>query len=458
MFGLELDIRTLAFIATLSAIIQALTFSSLWMVSRRDNATMLWAVGGIANALGFILLGLRSLIPDLASIVAGNVLIAAAHVFYLMGLEVYSRRKPSYRGAGIALAAYTVLFVYYSQFAPNFAARVIVISATICALSLISTYILLQPKTRRLTAPEVLMAITFGGHCVFHLVRGVITFLDGQEMTNLMVASSIHMLAFLDMIAFLLFTAVGFTAMIIISLNLSLRAEVHAKNRLFTVLAHDLRTPFSGLAGLSLMAQQDLVAGNPAQALGNIRKLHSSTSETMRFLDDLLIWGRTLFDERKPERSTIALDELVENVIMVTRPLLETKSVTVIKEGLEPTAFGIAPHAEMILRNLLVNAIKFSNPYGSITISTQKMNDKVHLKVIDHGVGASDDMIAAFATSKTSYASKDGTGGEIGSGVGLSLCRDLCQEDGEDIWLEHNPKGGLIAAFTLSVVPNEKTS
>ncbi|NIY74652.1 HAMP domain-containing histidine kinase [Thalassospira sp. HF15] len=458
MFGLELDIRTLAFIATLSAIIQALTFSSLWMVSRRDNATMLWAMGGIANALGFILLGFRGVIPDAASIVAGNALIAAAHVFYLLGLEVYARREPSYRATGVALAAYILLFVYYSQFVPNFSARVILISATLCALSLTSVYVLLQTRTRRLAAPEILMAITFGGHGVFHLVRGAVTFLEGQEVTSLMSASSIHMLAFLDMIAFLLLTAVGFTAMIIISLNLSLLAEARSKNRLFTVLAHDLRTPFQGLAGLSLMAQQDLVAGNPAQALGNIRKLHSSTSETLRFLDDLLIWGRTLFDEGKPDRSKIELDELVGNTVKVSRPLLETKSVKVNKEVSEPTAFGIAPHAEMILRNLLVNAIKFSPLHGSITISTQKTADKVRLQVIDRGVGISDEMMAAFATGKKSYGSQDGTSGEIGSGVGLSLCRDLCREDGEDIWLEHNPEGGLIATFTLSVIPDEKTS
>lgn len=458
MFGVELDIRTLAFVATLSAIIQALTFSSLWMVSRRDNATTLWAVGGIANAIGFILLGLRGFIPDLASVVAANTLIAAGHAFYLFGLQVYTNKKPSYRTVGIALAIYAALFVYFSTFVPNFAMRVVVISVTISAVSLASCLVLAQSRCRKLTAPEILMAITFAAHCLFHLARGIVALVDDQAMTKLMSASTIHMLAFLDVIVFLLLTAVGFTAMIIISLNLSLRAEARAKNRLFTVLAHDLRTPFHGLAGLSLMAQQDLVAGNPAQALGNIRKLHSSTSETMRFLDDLLVWGRTLFDEGKPERSAIDLDELVDNTIKVSRPLLETKSVRVISEVGEHTAYGIAPHAEMILRNLLVNAIKYSNPHGSITIATQKADDKVKLQVIDRGVGASDDMIASFAASLTCYDSKYGTNGEIGSGVGLSLCRDLCREDGEDIWLEHNPEGGLIATFTLSPLPDEKAA
>ncbi|WP_297024166.1 HAMP domain-containing sensor histidine kinase [Thalassospira sp.] len=454
MFGVELDIRTLAFVATLSAIIQALTFSSLWMVSRRDNATMLWAIGGIANALGFVLLGFRGYIPDLASVVVGNTLIAAGHAFYLLGLQAYTTKKPSYRSVSIAIAAYAALFVYYLEFVPDFSMRVVVISVTISAVSLAGCLVLAQSRCRKLTAPEILMAITFAAHCLFHLARGIVALIDDEAMTQLMSASTIHMLAFLDVIIFLLLTAVGFTAMIIISLNLSLMAEARAKNRLFTVLAHDLRTPFHGLAGLSLMAQQDLVAGNPAQALGNIRKLHSSTAETLRFLDDLLVWGRTLFDQRKPERSTIALDELVNNTIKVSRPLLETKSVRVISEVDEPTAYGIAPHAEMILRNLLVNAIKFSNPHGSITVSTQKAADKIQIKVIDRGVGASDDMIAAF-TASTSYGSKDGTGGEIGSGVGLSLCRDLCREDGEDIWLEHNPEGGLIATFTLSVPPAE---
>jgi signal transduction histidine kinase len=450
LFGVELDIRTLAFIAMLSSIVQAVAFCSLSLVSGRGRGTAIWAAGGIASAVGFVLLGYRAVIPDFASIVVANTLIVVAHACYFQGLQIYTKRKPNYWLSGTIVSIQAMLFVYFSAIAPDVNARIIVLSIALAALSMAGAFIVANPNRAQRTAPETAMAVTFALHGLFHLIRGVATWVAGENITDFMAASTIHAAAFLDIILFLMITAVGFTSMIIISLNSSLRAEAKAKNRLFTVLAHDLRAPFGGLSGLSLHAQQDLVAGNPAQALGNIRQLHSSTSETLRFLDDLLIWGRTLFDDGKAERSLISLDELIENTTKVIRPLTDAKSITIIHQPQNLIGHGISPHAEMVCRNLLVNAIKFSNPRSTITVTTEKVGDKIHTCIIDRGVGVSDDMIAQFSAANTSYASTDGTSGETGSGVGLSLCRDLCWEDGENIWLEHNPDGGLIATFTLT--------
>lgn len=449
MFGVELDIRTLAFIATLSAIVQAIAFVSLSMVSRRGLGTTVWAAGGIAMAVGFVLLGLRGAIPDIASVIIANTLITVAHALYWLGLEIYTRRKPSFLISGSIVSTLVLFFIYYTEIDNDVSSRIIVISTAISILSVASFHTLWSQPLGRRTAPETVMALTFAVHGCYHVFRIIYTWLANQEIANFMNASTIHTLAFLDVILFLLLTAVGFTGMIIISLNTSLRSEAKAKNRLFTVLAHDLRAPFGGLAGLSLHAQQDLVAGNPGQALGNIRKLHSSTAETLRFLDDLLIWGRTLFDEGQPERCAVSVDQLIDNTIKAVRPLLEAKSVTVAYDPQNLTAHCIAPHSEMICRNLLVNAIKYSNPRSTVTITSSSVGNRIHVRIIDRGTGASDKMIADFAATNASYMSTEGTSGEMGAGVGLSLCRDLCREDGEDIWLEHNPDGGLIATFTL---------
>ncbi|MEQ9347308.1 MAG: HAMP domain-containing sensor histidine kinase [Thalassospira sp.] len=450
MFGVELDIRTLAFIATMSAVVQAIAFISLSLVARRGVCTTLWAFGGISNAIGFVLLGFRGVIPDIASVIVANTLITLAHGFYWLGLEIYTNRKPSYLITGIITGIVAILFVYYSEVIPSVSTRIIVISAALAGFSLICFYILWFQKQGRRTAPETVMALTFAVHGLYHVFRAAYTWLAHQEIANFMTASTIHMVAFLDVILFLLLTAVGFTGMIIISLNTSLRAEAKARNRLFAVLAHDLRTPFHGLSGLSLLAQQDLVAGNQAQALGNIRQLHSSTSETLRFLDDLLVWGRTLFDEGKPSRTEIDIDQLIKDTIATVRPLLEAKSITVTYSPHNLAGYGVAPHVQMICRNLLVNAIKFSNPRSRILIEAAVVGPAIHIRIIDRGAGVSDKMIAEFTKGTTSYKSTEGTFGEIGSGVGLSLCRDLCREDEEHLWLEHNPEGGLIATFSLS--------
>lgn len=450
MFGVELDIRTLAFIATLAAIVQAITLTSLWMVSRQGAGTVFWAAGGVCAAIGFVLLGFRGAIPDVMSIIIANTFIGASHALYWLGIEFYTKRKPNILAAVAIISTVALLFTYYCEVAPDIAARVIVISVALAIMSFGSFRALWFQRKGQRSAPESVVAVTFAAHGIFHCFRAIYTWLVEQEIANFMNASTVHMFAFLDIILFLLLTAVGFTAMIIIALNTSLRAEAKAKDRLFTVLAHDLRTPFQGLAGLSLLAQQDLVAGNQAQALGNIRQLHSSTSETLRFLDDLLIWGRTLFDAGKAEKTEIDIDDLIETTIKVSRPLLETKSINVAYSPQKLVGFGIAPHAQMICRNLLVNAIKYSNPRSTISVSSSAIGNKIHIRVVDRGAGVSDQMIADFANNNAPFNSAEGTSGELGSGVGLTLCRDLCWEDDEHIWLEHNPDGGVIAVFTIA--------
>lgn len=458
LFGVELDIRTLAFIATLAAFVQAITFVSLWMVSRHRSSTLLWAIGGISTATGFVLLGYRGVLPDFASIIIANTLIALSHVFYWLGLEGYTERKPSIWLSGITITAVVLLFFYFSQVSPDIPARVIVISTVLALLSFGCVQTLWLQDTAKNSAPEHIMAITFLAHGLFHMLRAVYTWLDGQQITSFMNAPTVHMFAFLDIILFQLLTAVGFTAMIIIGLNSSLRAEAKSKNRLFAILAHDLRSPFNGLAGLSMLAQQDIAKGNHDEARSKIQMLHSSASETLRFLDDLLIWGRTLIDDRKTEPSTISLDELIEGAVKVAHPLLQAKSIAVDYAPQKLIGFGIAQHAEMICRNLLVNAIKFSKKNSTIKVRTQIADTKVKIQIIDQGAGVTDQMIADFATSSGSQTSTEGTSGELGAGVGLSLCRDLCREDGEQIWLEHNPQGGLIATFTVTALRDENTA
>ena len=137
---LSLDIRTLAFVATLSAVMQAGLLAVLWRAVPRSAGTPIWAAGGGLLALGFVLLAFRHFLPDVVSIVVANVAIVGAHALYLIGIERYCGRFCSSRYIGIVLVATLLMFVTFGLVTPDTGIRIASISLALVLLSGLSAW------------------------------------------------------------------------------------------------------------------------------------------------------------------------------------------------------------------------------------------------------------------------------------------------------------------------------
>lgn len=445
---LGLDIRTLAVIATLSAVMQAVLLAILWRAVPRSSETLLWAVGAGLLALGFVGLSLRHLLPDAITIVLANLAIVGSHAFYLFGIERYCNRSCSIRSAALVLAALLAPLVIFGLAVPDTALRIVAVSLAVSLFAGASAWWLWHRELEVRSPIDRLMALMFMAHAAFHLFRGAYTLLVERDIGDFMAASSVHAIAFIDIIIFSFASGIGFALMAISGLHRSLTKELAARKRLFSILAHDLRSPFSGLVNLTDLIRAEFAKGRKDEVQRLAAQLSAEARGVLALLDDLLVWGQAEFKAGRPPAEVLDLEAVTRSSIATQAVMAREKDIS-IRSALDvTTALGVRLHAEMILRNLVSNAVKFSQPGSQITITSSRDDGHVVVSVIDEGIG----LKAASGGANGVYEGmrhRSGTAGEQGAGLGLALCRDLCRYDGQKVWLADNPAGGTIGSFTL---------
>ena len=224
------------------------------------------------------------------------------------------------------------------------------------------------------------------------------------------------------------------------------------KDKLFSIIAHDLRSPFSALLGLSNMLEQEVNSENPnAQRIKNFSKLmYTSTSKSYDLLINLLDWSRLQTNRIEINPEQLSLSELIINNVDICTTMAMDKKIT-----LKYTTQGDYPLVSdraiinTILRNLITNAIKYTPQNGNITVSLLKTDDNIYLvSVQDSGVGITQEKIEKLF-GLDSIQSSPGTANEKGTGLGLILCKDFVNKIGGNIWVKSAPGQGSTFSFSL---------
>lgn len=218
------------------------------------------------------------------------------------------------------------------------------------------------------------------------------------------------------------------------------------KDRVVSVLSHDLRSPLLSLDGM-LAAYEDGVF-SPQDLAELMPETRRTLACTRAQLEDVLAWARVLLDGSDPNAETV-LSDVVQRAVAHADDRADAKGV-----ALAPTvALGLAVGAEpsavlLLLRNLLANAIKFTPEGGTVTVAALVVGEGAVLRVSDTGVGIAPDRLAEINGGTGAHASTLGTHGEKGSGLGLTLCREVAGHFGGRLRVESTPGEGT----TVSVV------
>ncbi|MDP2301114.1 MAG: PAS domain-containing sensor histidine kinase [Ignavibacteria bacterium] len=207
----------------------------------------------------------------------------------------------------------------------------------------------------------------------------------------------------------------------------SLKELNAAKDKFFSLIAHDLRGPFTGLLGFTEMILNDIDELSKEEISDYVKDLHKSLKDTLELLQNLLEWART-------QTGRIQFSPIQFNICdLILEVLLQMKKYSIPKE-IEMNAiidkdimvFADEEMCTTILRNLITNAIKFSNPKSDIEISADIQNGKSIIKIIDKGIGISKERMGKlFLLSESSVTL--GTDGEKGTGLGLILSKELAE-------------------------------
>ncbi|MCU7497552.1 MAG: PAS domain S-box protein [Ignavibacteria bacterium] len=228
-----------------------------------------------------------------------------------------------------------------------------------------------------------------------------------------------------------------------------LKASNAVKDKFFSIISHDLKGPFMGFLGLT----QELANNTSSLEKTDIAEIasviHNSATETYELLLKLLEWSKLQTGRFEFHPENLHLFSEAENIKRLFASVAARKSVT-IHNCVEDRVFVETDRnaLQTILRNLVDNAIKFSNETGSVIISAKVSGGTVHISVKDSGVGISSKGLSLIFTTASGFTTR-GTKGERGSGLGLALCHDLVRRCGGEIKVESFENKGTEFTFTL---------
>lgn len=226
--------------------------------------------------------------------------------------------------------------------------------------------------------------------------------------------------------------------------------EVNAmRDKLFAVVSHDLRSPFSSIVSFSRIIKRDMDELDRDELRSLISDLDKSVVTINDLLDNLLQWSMTQSGSLTYRPEYLQLEELVQGSLSVYRQHARGKGVSLNSDVLSDTVVWADQHLTGgILRNLLSNAIKFTPSGGQIKITAETTGHEVHVCVSDTGVGM-DATEQAKLFSSTSFFTTRGTDDERGSGLGLLICKEFAQRQGGRIWLVSEKHKGSSFYFSL---------
>jgi PAS domain S-box-containing protein len=224
------------------------------------------------------------------------------------------------------------------------------------------------------------------------------------------------------------------------------------KDKFFSIIAHDLRSPFHGLFGLVniLIDEFDQMPGMMIKE--NLILINNKMKSLFHLLEDLLEWGRIQSNTIQYSPTPGKISSTINDVIELFSANSENKNITVNYECFDDE-FQFNYDDKMIstvIRNLLTNAIKFTNPNGSISISVLREVNDIKICVEDNGVGIPDYYLNKLF-NLTEYFTTKGTCDECGSGLGLILCKEFVERHGGKITVESKVNKGTNFSFTIPI-------
>lgn len=218
--------------------------------------------------------------------------------------------------------------------------------------------------------------------------------------------------------------------------NEELRATISNRDKMYSVIAHDLRSPMASIRmvlNLVVNAMSPEIIGPELFEL--LDKANRESEEVHDLLDNLLKWTKSQTGRLTVVRQDLDLNDIIPGVVDIFEMIAQTKKIELKYQGSSNPVVVIADNdmLKTIVRNFLSNAIKFSPENSSIEISLNVEGDFAKVSVRDHGVGIAPERIdSIFKKGETTY----GTGGEEGSGLGLQLCADFARKIDGDVMVE----------------------
>jgi signal transduction histidine kinase len=230
--------------------------------------------------------------------------------------------------------------------------------------------------------------------------------------------------------------------------NEKLTSINETKDKLFSIVAHDLKNPFASILGIHEILAQRYDTMNDGKRKHLLKIVRDSSVKIFKLLETLLDWARTQTGNINFNPEKFALNELIDETIVCVENLAIVKNTSIV-QCLENKVVVVADKnmINTVIRNLIANAIKFTEN-GTIRIEADQGADAITIKISDNGVGIPPENLTLLFGSINSKSSF-GTHGESGTGLGLIICKEFIERHGGTIAVESEVGKGSTFSFTI---------
>jgi signal transduction histidine kinase len=232
-------------------------------------------------------------------------------------------------------------------------------------------------------------------------------------------------------------------------LNKELNVANEEKDKLFSIIAHELRNPLYWFKNLAEVLSKNYQTMQPEKVQKSLVDLDESAKNAFHLMDNLLQWSRSRLNRITPKKGLYPLHSIVTESLKMFGTIIQEKEID-LQNTISPSIviFGDADLLSCVIRNLISNAIKYTPVKGTISIDCYKENDFVTIVVSDTGLGIDSDKINDIFNSN-SFSSNLGLMQEKGSGLGLKLCKEFVELNGGNISVSNNGEQGTKFIFTI---------
>ncbi len=229
--------------------------------------------------------------------------------------------------------------------------------------------------------------------------------------------------------------------------EINLREINSTKDKLFSIIGHDLRGPIGAFQGLLKLFKNGEIGQE--EFLDFVPKLKSDIDHISFTLNNLLTWGQSQMNGANTKPSITPLENLVKENMNLLSETAINKSITLVNQIPNDTISWIdSNQIDIVIRNLISNALKFTPENGKITIGVMEKNNQWEVFVKDTGIGMNTD-VQKQIFAKNSNITTYGTNNEKGTGLGLSLCKEMVEKNNGKIWVTSRLEKGSCFYFTV---------
>jgi two-component system, sensor histidine kinase and response regulator len=227
------------------------------------------------------------------------------------------------------------------------------------------------------------------------------------------------------------------------------------KDRFISILGHDLKSPFNNLLGLSEILTEDIRKLDIVEIEDIANNINKSARSTYNLLEDILLWARAQQGKIPFNPQNLSFKDICMNILETLIPNAKAKNIVINYSSADHlNVFADNDMLKTVLRNLVTNAIKFTNNGGTIRIRAEQTDSKTKISVSDNGIGIPPENLTKLFDISEVITTK-GTAKETGTGLGLLLCKEFVEKHGGKIWVESKYGKGSDFKFTMPIFTDQ---